>query len=83
MTWTPCTGDLAGLECGTVEVPLDHDRPHGQKIRSALTRLKHTVPADRYQGVLLLNPGGPGGSGLELPLWLAESPVSETFGPTT
>jgi pimeloyl-ACP methyl ester carboxylesterase len=60
--------DLAatGAECATLAVPLDHSRPGGATISLALSRVRHTVPDAQYQGVVLTNPGGPGGSGLFL-----------------
>ncbi|HEX2312673.1 MAG TPA: alpha/beta hydrolase [Thermomonospora sp.] len=74
IAWKPCPdtdpvlgGLLKGLECGTLAVPLDYSRPHGKKIRLALTRARHTAPDNRYQGVVLLNRGGPGGYGRDLP----------------
>ena len=62
--WTSCQGQLAalGLQCGSLLVPLDHADPAGPKIRLALTRLQHT--GSTYRGVMLVNPGGPGVSGL-------------------
>lgn len=53
-----------GTECGYLTVPMDWSKPSGQKIKLAVSRNKSTVPAARYQGVMLVNPGGPGGSGL-------------------
>ncbi|MFI0485935.1 alpha/beta hydrolase [Actinomadura sp. 9N215] len=50
-------------QCAQVQVPLDHGRPHGPKISIAVSRFKHTDEKN-YQGVLFVNPGGPGGSGL-------------------
>ncbi|MBO0866908.1 MAG: alpha/beta fold hydrolase, partial [Mycobacterium sp.] len=47
-------------------VPLDYSHPHGRKIQLAVSRVRHTVSASKYQGVMLVNPGGPGGSGLIL-----------------
>ena len=41
----------------------------GRKITVAVSRLKHTSPEASYQGVMLMNPGGPGGSGLGLPVY--------------
>jgi pimeloyl-ACP methyl ester carboxylesterase len=49
-----------------LEVPLDYRRPSGQKIKLAISRIKHKVPDAQYQGIMLTNPGGPGGSGLTL-----------------
>jgi pimeloyl-ACP methyl ester carboxylesterase len=67
IAWGPCA--RAGLiranaECGYLTVPLDYDRPDGQTIELAVSRVRHTTPDDQYQGVMLVNPGGPGGSGL-------------------
>jgi pimeloyl-ACP methyl ester carboxylesterase len=57
--WSPC----GNVECGKLQVPLDHAHPHGRRITLSLARL----PAARKRiGVLLTNPGGPGGSGVEL-----------------
>jgi pimeloyl-ACP methyl ester carboxylesterase len=62
VTWAAC-GDRfpVGFECGTVAVPLDWNDVRGRTVTLALTRVRHTV--EPYQGVLLVNPGGPGGSG--------------------
>ncbi|MFI5494505.1 alpha/beta hydrolase [Actinoplanes sp. NPDC051859] len=53
-------------ECGWISVPLDHAEPGGKRIKLAVSRIKHTVSEKKYQGVMLVNPGGPGGSGLTL-----------------
>ncbi len=68
LKWARCEGELGsqGVQCATLQVPLDHGQPAGQKIDLALSRVEHTVPDARYQGVMLTNPGGPGGSGLGL-----------------
>ncbi|GLW62653.1 peptidase [Actinomadura rubrobrunea] len=73
IAWTACPdndpilgGALKGLECGTIEVPLDYSRPHGKKIKLALTRARAADTA-RYEGIVLLNRGGPGGYGRDLP----------------
>jgi pimeloyl-ACP methyl ester carboxylesterase len=68
------------LECASVEVPIDYDEPDGERAHIALLRLPATGESE---GSLLINPGGPGGSGTDfvamtLPLWQA-SPVSERF----
>ncbi len=56
----------AGAVCGMLSVPLDYGKPHGTHIRLALSMIRHTVPASKYQGIMLTNPGGPGASGLTL-----------------
>lgn len=54
-----------GFECTTLEVPLDYADPGGDSIELAVTRL----PASgRALGSLVLNPGGPGGSGVDYAL---------------
>lgn len=54
----------AGAQCGFLEVPLDYAKPNGEKIKLAVSRVKHKGPDSEYQGPMLVNPGGPGGSGL-------------------
>lgn len=68
----PDTPEAGRLECGTLSVPLDYNRPLlGDRIKIALTRLKAKNQNQRL-GAMLLNPGGPGGSGFDMPLWMAE-----------
>ena len=67
--WTTCADHFLaanGIQCGFLIVPLDYANPRGQKIKLAVSRLKHRSAASAYQGVMLVNPGGPGGSGLNL-----------------
>ncbi len=61
-TWRSCA---AGVECADLTVPLDYAHPdNGRTIKLAVSRKVHSgLPGD-YKGVLLTNPGGPGGSGL-------------------
>lgn len=60
IAWAAC-GDR--LECATVPVPLDWARPRGRTITLAVARHLGTDPAHRI-GSLLVNPGGPGDSGV-------------------
>ena len=62
--WRPCFKAKGAFECARVEVPLDYDKPNGTKISIALTRLPAADPSQRI-GSLFLNPGGPGGSGVD------------------
>ncbi|WP_233582866.1 alpha/beta hydrolase [Corallococcus sp. CA053C] len=52
--------------CGTLQVPLDPHHPDGPTLEIAVSRITAVHPTSR-RGVLLLNPGGPGLGGLELP----------------
>jgi pimeloyl-ACP methyl ester carboxylesterase len=67
IAWGPCSDAAlveAHAQCGFLAVPLDHAVRGGPTIRLALSRVLHTVPAAAYQGVVLVDPGGPGASGL-------------------
>ncbi|MBO3734246.1 alpha/beta fold hydrolase [Glycomyces sp. NEAU-S30] len=61
--WRPCEG-APEFDCATVEVPLDYERPRGEKIEIALARRPATNPEERI-GSILMDPGGPGGSGVQ------------------
>ncbi|MEZ7004383.1 alpha/beta hydrolase [Streptomyces sp. AD55] len=74
--WRACgTPGHPTLQCASLTVPLDHDRPGGKKITLALSRVPHTSAT--YQGPLLVNPGGPGGSGLTLAGFVASALPAE------
>ncbi len=62
--WGPCADAPAPFQCAKVAVPFDHDFPAGGTTTIALTRLPATDPARRI-GSLFVNPGGPGGSGVD------------------
>jgi pimeloyl-ACP methyl ester carboxylesterase len=53
-------------------VPIDYQKPNGGSVQIAISRLKATDSAKR-RGVLLLNPGGPGEPGINLPLLVASA----------
>ncbi|MFB7177964.1 alpha/beta hydrolase [Streptomyces sp. NPDC056257] len=76
-SWHRCSPEQpASYECATLKVPLDYRRPDGRTIDLAISRIKSENPAKRH-GAMLLNPGGPGGSGLDLPLMMNESMPKE------
>lgn len=60
VAWAPC-GE--GLDCATVRVPVDYGDPARGSIDLALVRRPAGDPARRI-GSLLVNPGGPGASGV-------------------
>jgi pimeloyl-ACP methyl ester carboxylesterase len=64
VAWSKCYAQMGPFQCGTVQVPLDYDSPNGTTISIALVRLPAADPAHRI-GSLFLNPGGPGGSGVD------------------
>ncbi|MGW4516128.1 alpha/beta hydrolase [Streptomyces sp. NPDC004393] len=72
LSWKNCaTASHPTLQCGSVTVPLDYANPRGRQITVALSRVPHT--AKTSLGPLLVNPGGPGGSGLKLAGFVASA----------
>ncbi|WP_232376190.1 alpha/beta hydrolase [Amycolatopsis aidingensis] len=67
LVWGACPEDVVtkvvALRCATVPVPLDYGEPDGAQIEIMISRLASRSPGER-RGVLMLNPGGPGSSGL-------------------
>jgi pimeloyl-ACP methyl ester carboxylesterase len=61
--WHPCDTGGVTIKCANLRVPLDYARPGGRKITIALSMVPATAPASQRLGDLLVNPGGPGGSG--------------------
>lgn len=60
VTWTSCE---QAMRCAKVKVPMDYSHPEGQSIELAVVKL----PASgTKKGSLLINPGGPGGSGYDM-----------------
>lgn len=58
--WRPCGPQL----CTTIKVPLDYQQPKGKSIELVLRKAPARERNDRI-GTLFINPGGPGGSGVE------------------
>lgn len=59
--FVPCDG---AFQCATVTVPLDYGNPTGPTIGIGIV-LAPAKDQSRKIGVLLVNPGGPGGSGID------------------
>lgn len=72
LTWGSCAAiaaadditeyDKAALECSHLTVPIDYDDPSAGETKLAVARVKAT---GERKGSLLMNPGGPGGSGVQ------------------
>lgn len=74
--WGTCPKDVVipavvqgKVQCAKVGVPLDYADPDGTRIDLMVSRIASTRPAKR-RGVLMFNPGGPGGTGLDQPAFL-------------
>jgi len=59
LAWSKCGPN----QCAKLTVPIDYSHPDGDTIKLAVLRAPATNPSDRI-GSLVVNPGGPGGSGV-------------------
>ena len=64
LNWQPCDG---GFECAQFVVPFDYAKPDGPRFTLPVVKLPAADPAHRV-GALVINPGGPGGSGVQYAL---------------
>jgi pimeloyl-ACP methyl ester carboxylesterase len=81
--WGPCADPAlqqAHATCALLSVPLNYRNPAGPRIKIAVSRIKHTSSPQNYQGIILTNPGGPGGSGLNLNVFLVGALQAEHLG---
>ena len=65
LNWQPCGADFPGKLCATATVPLDYDSPRGRTTQLALAKVPASDTARRI-GSVFINPGGPGGSGVDM-----------------
>jgi pimeloyl-ACP methyl ester carboxylesterase len=75
LDWRACGPN----ECAFLSVPLDYRNPEGTTARLALLRRRATRPEQRI-GSLVVNPGGPGGSGIGLAAYLADRLAPTVLG---
>ena len=59
--WWPCGH---GFQCARLLVPFDYQRPGWRRFSLPVIRLPASDPARRIES-LVVNPGGPGGSGVQ------------------
>ena len=64
LDWRPCD---SGFECAQLLVPFDYGRPDGRRFSLPVIKLPAADPSRRI-GALVINPGGPGGSGVQYAL---------------
>ncbi len=72
LSWSECGG---ATQCASISAPIDWDNPQQGEITLALARLP--APAASRQGSVLLNPGGPGGSGVDFVVGSGEYVATE------
>ena len=75
------TQDLAWSDCGPnqcarLTVPIDYSHPDGATLKLAVLKVAAKSPAKRI-GSLVVNPGGPGGSGVDYAKFGADSIVTK------
>jgi len=69
LNWGSCsqfltdTSDVPTAQCTTVSVPVDYNKPGGARAKLAVIRVRAT---GQRIGSLLVNPGGPGGSAVDM-----------------
>ncbi|MET7280465.1 alpha/beta hydrolase [Kribbella sp. NPDC005582] len=83
LSWSACPADASpsvpippGMQCTTLQVPLDYRDPSGAKIDIAISRLASKKPEQR-RGILLTNPGGPS-AGLGYPATLVAAKLPQS-----
>ncbi len=87
--WQPCLQEATALlqrlpsgityECATIQVPQDWAAPaNGKTFDLALTRVRSVHQTNRI-GSLLVNPGGPGASGIDLAVYLSAQLPAEVL----
>ena len=75
LRWHSCSSQLAAdgvPDCTMLSVPVNYADPGGRHISLALDMIPATAPKSQQQGVMLVNPGGPGGDGLPLAAGVAQ-----------
>ncbi|KAF4596829.1 hypothetical protein EYR40_007482 [Pleurotus pulmonarius] len=78
LKWTDCYNNS---QCSRFQVPLNYSNPDGETASIAMIRVPSPLAGtDQYRGPILLNPGGPGGSGVELVAGAGEV-LSQLLGP--
>jgi len=70
LNFPPGREQRLSFECAAIDVPLDYAAPGGRKVSLQLVRV-HDSTNKSHANSLLVNPGGPGGSGVELALGLS------------
>ncbi|KAF9031846.1 alpha/beta-hydrolase [Hymenopellis radicata] len=77
-SWIDC---YDGFQCTRLKVPLDYSKEDGDSVGLALIKYAATSSANDYRGMVLFNPGGPGGSGVtELPTTYGPR-IAQVLGP--
>ena len=71
LDWQSC-GDL---QCADMSVPIDWDDENSESVTIALAKL----PAENATGTIFVNPGGPGGSGVDFVEYAVTGQLAQEF----
>jgi len=74
LDWRSCD---QGFQCARLLVPFDYAHPDGARFSLPVIKLPAAKPAERV-GALVINPGGPGGSGVEYALGAKSGEFTQT-----
>ncbi|RPA87434.1 alpha/beta-hydrolase [Ascobolus immersus RN42] len=71
LVYTPCLASYGNFQCAKLKVPLDWTDPSDQRTAEiAIIKLPASIDGGEenpnWAGPILINPGGPGGSGIEM-----------------
>lgn len=83
LAWAACPADVNAKTapltalCASVSVPLNYSEPDGTQILLLVSRIASTKQ-EKKRGILMFNPGGPGGTGLDQPAFLAKKGLPAT-----
>ncbi|KAF8645993.1 hypothetical protein AX16_007419 [Volvariella volvacea WC 439] len=79
LRWHNC---YTGHQCAKLLVPLDYSERNGRQAVIAMAKLPSSLPpnSSQYRGPVLINPGGPGGEGIDF-LVEAGGSLAQIIGP--
>lgn len=72
LEWDDCN---SGLQCADMSVPIDWTDEDSESVTIALAK----VEADDAQGTIFVNPGGPGGSGVDFVEFAVTDDLADSF----
>lgn len=78
LSWSAC----GSADCATLKVPMDYAHPEGPELDIAVLRVRAT--SSKRLGAIVVNPGGPGGSGVDYARaagngWVVSAPVLRRY----
>ncbi|KAH8588965.1 TAP-like protein-domain-containing protein [Bisporella sp. PMI_857] len=79
LVWYPC---LSKYSCAMLDVALDYSKPNGTRAAIPLIKISAQInsSSSAYQGMILVNPGGPGESGVDFILREGYSDLQSVIG---